>query len=338
MELHYMGEITLEPEYAVIMDFCEYCIEICEEIFNFANINYLTKLDIDTKKYPEVPKLKDDALHDYLYSNGLLYEGYKKKLFLRLLLDFCIYMRKSIENMKDFNPQVALTLCRKPLIDNLFYFEKLKYDAKETIDNIMMDDNPIEVKYNTVKDINEKIKTKFPDKFIDVLDIRYGKTYPSLKLLCDKASHIVTLNKEIKSEQGELNFIFMENQTINDFTKNYLMHVPIILYYAIQIIVDLFNEIYNFDTSLKEINEKILSMNLFNVLICVNKLSNKEMPEANIKDIKLFCPKCKKENNFISSINKKRKRYVQCLCCGKKQYFHGYITKELLNGKIRWND
>ena len=66
--------------------------------------------------------------------------------------------------------------------------------------------------------------------------MRYAKDIPSIRAIGDRASHIATRGAGIKVESGELNFVFIEDGVIGDFTKLYCNLLPLLMYYAVYVI------------------------------------------------------------------------------------------------------
>ena len=182
-----------------------------------------------------------------LEEKELLINHYIKKTFLGLLQDFCNYMTESMTMVKKFKPQIGFTLARKPLIDDMYYMSKLLVNPTETINEIL---------HNTAKqkDITKKLDSlvaKATEQYVgegfgDLFhDIRYSDKLKNLKASCDLASHIVTNNLIIRTHEGELNFIYLDINTIREYCIFYCEIVSMTLMYSTRIILKLYEKIYD---------------------------------------------------------------------------------------------
>ena len=78
---------------------------------------------------------------------------------------------------------------------------------------------------------------------------------PSIRAIGDRASHIATSGKGIKVESGELNFIFIDDGVIEDFTKLYCKILSLLMYYVVCVVKHLFNKLLEKEIDLKEFNK-----------------------------------------------------------------------------------
>lgn len=180
-------------------------------------------------------------------------------------MDFCIYMGQSIINIKQFNPQVAFCLARKPFCETLCYLEKMLINPKETVDLVFSDNSKnkdIDNKNSCNNGINSKETYLAVLKILgledlkeSIYDMRYAKDIPSIRAIGDRASHIATSGAGIKVESGELNFVFIEDGVIEDFTKLYCNLLPLLMYYAVYVIKQLFKIVARKEIDLKDFNK-----------------------------------------------------------------------------------
>ena len=178
---------------------------------------------------------------------GELNNFFKKKTFYCLLCDFCVYINESVEQLKKFNPQVAFTLARKPLIDDAYYLMKLLVDSDATIDLILNKTaKDKEITSKDDKEICEQLNRYFNVDIGNVFhELRYSKETFSIKSQCDRASHIVTSkNQNIETNKGELNFIFTSDKTIEEFSTYYCLLVSLVLGLMTAIVIRIFELFY----------------------------------------------------------------------------------------------
>lgn len=240
-------------------------IKILEEIY-IAVKNDVTKVITCSDK--NLVKRLESTLDEYerlkIVFGSELNNFFKKKTFYCLLCDFCVYINESVEQLKKFNPQVAFTLARKPLIDDAYYLMKLLVDSDTAIDLIL---NKVakekEIKSEDDKKICEQLNKYFKVSIGNVFhELRFSKENFSIKSQCDRASHIVTsYNRNIETNKGELNFIFINDKTIEEFSSYYCLLVSLVLGLMTAIVIKLYEFLYSktLNINLEEFIENILS-------------------------------------------------------------------------------
>ena len=120
--IRYEDSIIMDELYTELINFCDrylWCIEQVYIAVKSKLQNYSQTVPISS--IPDAESKATDVIFEILRKNGTLNEFYKQNLFCRLLSDFLLYMQESISNVKRLNPQVSLTLARKPLIDDVYY-------------------------------------------------------------------------------------------------------------------------------------------------------------------------------------------------------------------------
>ena len=180
--------------------------------------------------------------HQILINAGIGIEALAKKAFLDLLSDFCIYMEQSIQNAKDFKPQVALTLARRPLIDDVFYLMLLLCDYHAALQLIYENDSRKKDLRNLITRDKELCR-----RCLEIIggnsnenllfELRHGRHQNSIKASCDRAIHIATSNPTIRTHAGELNFVFMSQETLDYHMKMYCKLIPATLIYVFGIVM-----------------------------------------------------------------------------------------------------
>ncbi len=262
--LRYNGTFKPTEDMINAIGYCEMCLKFCEDIF--IELNNQENITISINDEQLVKQIKQTKrvgeLEEITRKNMLLDDIYNKRLLKYLLMDFCIYVGQSILNIKQFNPQVAFCLVRKPFCETLCYLEKMLINPKETVDLVFSENSKN-------KDIdnrgNNGINSK--DTYLAVLkilglndlkesiyDMRYAKDIPSIRAIGDRANHIATSGAGIKVESGELNFIFIEDGVIEDFTKLYCKLLPLLMYYVSYVVNHLFKIVTGIEIDLKDFN------------------------------------------------------------------------------------
>lgn len=178
-------------------------------------------------------------------------------------MDFCIYVGQTISNIKQFNPQVTFCLARKPFCETLGYLEKMLLNSKEAVGLVFSENSKnkhIDNRRNSGIDSKETYLAviemlKLTDLKESIYDMRYTKDIPSIRAIGDRASHIATSGAVIQVESRELNFIFIEDGVIEDFTKLYCKLLPLVMYYAVYVVKRLFEIMTGKEIDLKDFNK-----------------------------------------------------------------------------------
>lgn len=139
--LKYSGSFVLTEEMIKAIEYCEICLKLCENSFLELNSQEHFKIPINDRQMMEKLKRAQSAseVEEIARANSLLDEMYDKRLLKYLLMDFCIYVGQSISNIKQFNPQIAFCLARKPFCETLCYLEKMLINPEETVKLVFSD-------------------------------------------------------------------------------------------------------------------------------------------------------------------------------------------------------
>lgn len=257
--LKYTGSLCLDEEYREILNISKELVELLEGIYA-QNLIHNSKSTITINDIKIIEKLKtvktDDERNAVIKEYKLLYPHYIKKLFNRLLGDFCLYMYDSLKAIFDFKPQIAFTLARKPLIDDVFYLQYLYKNPNDCID-LVFSDNPSEkdtgIKRNREidKQLSQEITQELGHK--NIYALRNSDSVCSIKHNCDKSLHIATSKSAIeKTVQGELNFVFLQDDEIKHYIELYLNTIPIVLFYVVELCIKMNENIFKEDKNTRQ--------------------------------------------------------------------------------------
>lgn len=264
--IQYEGDVVMGETDTDLVNFYDrylWCIEQVYIAVKSKLRNYSQSVSI--LNIPEAESKTADEIFEILRKNGTLNDFYKQNLFCRLLTDFLLYMQESISNVKRLNPHIALTLARKPLIDDIYYLQHLLVNSDNAIALVFSDDAK-EKEWSRTKDeaISDQAfqQLGYLEKRNIFFEIRCGDSEISLLTFCNKASHIVTSrgSKQTNSISGELNFVFIRDKEILRFTKYYCKTVPRILSYATRIICKIYENLLkapSFDDLLDSFDEQL---------------------------------------------------------------------------------
>lgn len=256
----------MDEKYTDLVNFCNrylWCIEQVYIAVKSKLRNYSQSVSI--LNIPEAESKTADEIFEILRKSGALNDFYKQNLFCRLLTDFLLYMQESLDNVKRLNPHIALTLARKPLIDDIYYLQHLLVNSDNAI-ALVFSDKAEEKDWARVKDetISDQAfrQLGYPGKRNIFFEMRCGDGDISLLTFCNKASHIVTSrgSKQNHSISGELNFVFIKDEEILNYTQYYCKTVPCVLSYATRVICKIYENLLiapSFDDLLDSLDEKL---------------------------------------------------------------------------------
>lgn len=248
-----INETKLDELHGDMLGYCSVMIDMLKDVCNAVSHqeNY-GLIDIQDSNIKEKINRASTELERYkiLSQNEKFILPLAQTVFRYLLEDFCTYMEESIDCVVRFKPQVAFTLARKPLIDDIFMLMYFLYDKKQALDFIYGDDSQKkdlgkqkEFDEKLCKECSEIIGEKNDENFLFFL--RHSENLYGIKSVCDKASHIITSRKNIKTEAGELNFVFVNQETIDFYIKKYCKTVSVILIYITRIAGELTKDLFN---------------------------------------------------------------------------------------------
>ena len=151
----------------------------------------------------------------------------------------------------------------KPFCETLCYLEKMLINPKETVDLVFSDnsknkdiDNRGNNGINSKETYLAALKILGLDDLKEsIYDMRYAKDISSIRAVGDRASHIATSGAGIKVESGELNFVFIEDAVIEDFTKLYCKILPSLMYYSAYLVSHLFKIVTGIEVDLKNLRK-----------------------------------------------------------------------------------
>ncbi len=264
--IKYRGKLTMDERYTKILNISKSLIEFLEIIY-LRNINNKScSILITDKRIVNELNLADSENErlKIIKKSKVLYSLYKEKLFAYLLCDFCHYMYESLHCVFEFKPQIAYTLARKPLIDDIFYFQYLYLESDEVIDLILSEnasDKDVGNKNNFDKDRKQSkiISEQIGFTYVNPFTLRRDKKVEySILNNCNKSMHISTSRQTVSiTQSGELNFIFMDDNVIEGYIKLYLNTVPLLLFYVGRIVLSINERLNGEDKMLHSLLNKL---------------------------------------------------------------------------------
>ncbi len=311
----YLSEF-LPEEYHKRQHLLLYYNDLIVDMLKTADEYNLISTKITFENENDVPNGDEDQI-DWLIKHGYKKQAYdltKRLIFFSLLRDFILYMHESFSCSERGKVTVAFAISRKPLKDDLFYLCWILVDSNELVDYIMNKDTCLydisKISEDKKRDIiNRSCQLIDKNKYENILfDLIYKRNSNfGLSSVWDQSLHLVTGNKNYKTESGNLNFVFADNDIWNEYWQLYYDKIPYIMNIAIDIITLIYEDI---------LKPSQLFVNL-------NKA---------IRDLKFILTYKEDEDDIDFSIYEKLFRTLEVNCdhCSKQYHLDGTVLKEFM--------
>jgi hypothetical protein len=309
-------KIALPKKYRPVNNICAIIYDQLTEIYKRANYKDLQEgnIKLDPKTQKLVKDLRENKIHvlDWLKENELndeLTTLLTKNITLAVSSDFLNFIFESLSNAKRGKMTVAYALLRKPFMDELLILEQLLVDPHDFIQRFFHSGNPEDYdpsdknidKKTIIKNAIGKLNANIVYTEDLIYDLRYNKSAPNgLNGMANHALHIVTRDKNYKTERQNLNFVFSGKDDFVEYWDHYYYFVPYLLIYSVSIIdTIIFNYLpdqANQDLKAVKALRRFIGTILWTEKTRQNlkKASNK-MYEAMRMSIVLHCKKCKRD-------------------------------------------
>jgi hypothetical protein len=177
----------------------------------------------------------------------------------------CIY--EALESSRKGKLAITFMLLRKPLQESLFLMETIIVDRVEFVEKLS--NNPQQLYSQKAGGLN--IHTKRIQRVIDVVDnlcqfnseyvsqLRYDKnSEDSFDGICNKAMHLFTDSKAIRTEPLNINFIFSDDESKETQWSYLYSRLPYLLLYTHRVVEYIFSTIITTDPDyLKDMERRI---------------------------------------------------------------------------------
>lgn len=208
-----------------------------------------TKIPLDKETKRVINKINKGGIHilDYLTNNNRKDEivtVLTKHVFMSVLHDMTSFIYESLSCARKGKMSVAYSLLRKPLTDELIILEQLLIDKEDFIDRFhfqgtpsLYDPSANNLKHDKLSSITSKAIEKVgligPFFKETVYDLRYNKASISgLNGMMNHAHHVVTADKNYRTEDKNLNFVFSIEEDYKRYWTHYYHFVPYLLIYT----------------------------------------------------------------------------------------------------------
>lgn len=313
-------DVKLPKEYYKIHNLCAIIYGQLSEIYKDELYKelFVTGFSFkDEQEFNSLNSIKEQGTHilDWLNNTGKQNEleiVLSKHLLTALVFDMLNFIFESLFCAKRGKMTVAYALLRKPFTDELLILEQLLVDRKgfinkffhsgvpEEYDPSNRNINKLDIISKAIKALNNPL---FKADFIN--EVRYDKSCNyGINGRSNHALHIVTRDKNYKTENQNFNFIFSTENDLEIYYRHYYTIIPNLLIYATAIIDKL---TFSFIENTQSVNRKILkdfrrTLAMVFSLEYTAKGERKDTPFFDmIKELlTLECPNC----NYSASIER----------------------------------
>lgn len=195
-----------------------------------------------------------DDIFEWLDRTGRVSERNKvlrQTVFPALLSDFLHFIYEALNCSKKAKLAVTYSLIRKPIQESLFLFEVMANNLDGFCNYLI--DNPLrlrarhaggtEVHKNRISKVLTNIgeSDRFNAEYL--AQLRYEKTDDGFDGSCNTATHLFTQHEAIKTDNMNINFIFIFSDDYSRITQWYFLYsrLPYILCYSRTLIENVFS-------------------------------------------------------------------------------------------------
>jgi len=303
-----------------------------------------------------------DELASWMEQNGYITEfreANRRHICIALLADFCQFIFEALDCSRKGKLVVSYALLRKPLKENLFYFEWLLADPADFINRFhaplpskkkqkralpnptqLTEKERLEIIRNAMgkTGVGEWISPEF------VHELRYDKNVEyGLEWLFQRANHLIT-TFVAETEEQNFNFIFSDDQARLSQWKGLYTLLPVLLLHAVNVIfyvVESFN-----DGKLKDLEFLKLRAQVGFLIYGKNSSWGKDLDQSiesllkSFSELELSCLNCSEfvRMDFENLQNLYNDGVFVCQHCGYKTLLTSrkelIVVGHLMQGKI----
>lgn len=255
-------KILLPEEFRFSHEYCFFLHDVLTGILvQGEKAGIYRSVDIKAKNAEELNSLeglRGNELIEWMKAHGYkdkAFELYEKRITAALLSDMCHFIYEALNCSKKAKLTVTYALLRKPFRDNLLCLERLLTEPeeffvwfeKEKLDGLDMQKYPKEIKMKIIEKVFKEIK--YPSALTPELiyGLRYDKeAVYGFDSLWNKATHLITTNKHIKTEDANFNFVFSDSDSYRSQWEHLYSMLPLLLFYTNQVVEKLVKRIIGY--------------------------------------------------------------------------------------------
>lgn len=273
------------------------------------------RLDLNEGEADEMENLEGEELWQWLEGKGhhdVINDLTYRQLTAAVVADASAFLCESLIASGKGKTQVAYSLLRKPLKENLLLLEWLAGSPDDFLERFHGED----VSEYLLNRLNKKHRQEIIRKAAEIVDVpgadlelmwkvRYAKQYPnSLETLWTKATHLVTSVDAIATEPGNLNVVFSTASAVEEQWEHYYETVPLLLYYFVAVAEQVATRFVEWDPDFRPTQLVLRELAFLRYAQSrkgprLNDLSGHVLDELN--DVMLECGGCGEEVTVVSS-------------------------------------
>ena len=329
----------LPNEYEFSHSYCMFLHDYLTYFVIYGEKNKLFDMELIFKSDEEAESfrsIENNMIWEWLEQQGYndkLGELLLKSLFPALLADFCQFIYEALSCSERARLTVSYSLLRKPLKDNLSFFEWLLGDPEKLLTTLYNEPaTELALHKITQRDIFVPIISKAIDRThhsysfnADLLyDLRFNKSSDyGFEQFWNKAIHLITTHKELKTEPQNINFIFSDDVSRETQWHHIYTRLPLLLFYATDICESIMILILgdNMPNAKSRVLQKTMGHMAWTLEIPhLGSENNENLPSDILEKIEILCPYC--DTDFVKSIkvfkNLFEKQSTRCPICRRR--------------------
>ena len=328
----------LPQKYNFFHNYCFFLLDLLIKIVKQgeANNKFSVKFSFKNGEIPQsFVNLKGKKLYKWMISNGYIEHANElayKQVFVATLSDLCHFVHTALICSEKCKLTVTYSLLRKPFKDNLLILEWLladpksflkKFNSEEIYEVLAIDRIEQTEKIKIIKSALDKIQYSLHSADF-LYDIRYNKQVNyGLEQLWQKANHIITSYNYFRTEEGNLNFIFSDNEAhISQWDRLYML-LPSLLFYTEEVCKMIYFGIIANDEQINEADEEKVVLG-FIVSSYIRNESSTIQGLSELQDLNIL--KCEECGNLILLNDENlelllSKSILMCTCGSEKGIF-----------------
>jgi len=307
------AKTKLPKDYHFVNNMCAYIYDHITEILADP---YFSEMRATTIRFEEDENLKKLFENSDIHALDALKLGNRhgdleivlvKHIVMSIISDMSNFIYESIHIAQKGKMSVAYALTRKPFTDQLLILEQILVDRKDFIDRFFHKGNPNEYDPSSSKiDKREIINKAFLKLTLTgfspelIYELRYDKSSKmSINWVSNHALHIVTNDKNYRTEDQNLNFVFSKEEDIQSYWSHYFTTIPMLLTYTSSVIDKIVFEIIPNNGNRQELKQL---QRLTGLMILLDSKGKDKSSNAIFKQFSNLliteCLICKHKNKF----------------------------------------
>jgi hypothetical protein len=254
----------IPEEYKFADEYCFFLHDILADIIVFGEQEKIFHHSFEIKGVEDADQLQKksgEELTNWMEINGyaeVLREANRRQICVALLADFCQFIFEALDCSRKGKLVVSYALLRKPIKENLFYFEWLLADSRDFLNRFhtplpkkkkqkralpqpiqLTKEKRLEIIRGAIEKtgLGEWISPEFIHELRYEKDVEYG-----LEWLFQRANHLIT-TFTAETEEQNFNFVFSDDEDRLAQWRGLYTTLPILLFHTFLVVDAVINSI-----------------------------------------------------------------------------------------------